>query len=212
LSAGYSPIPSPTLLHELEDDERRDSFVADHVRVRLALLIRSLREQNGWSQADLGRRLGKPQSVISRLENPDYGRVSLQTLFEVATAFKLPVYIDLPNWDEWFRLMEDISSRNLQRRGFDAQLLASLATSPLQPDEQPSVSVIDVALTQKQSPVVRPTTIVPGQYRIDLGLIVPGPLEVSSGQDEPGHQLIDLMKPLIPAPQLGPMPWSQPRP
>jgi len=111
----------------LEDDEFRDGFVADHVRTRLALLIRALREQNGWSQAEFGRRLRKPQSVVSRLEGPDYGRLSLQTLFEVAAAFKLPIYIDMPDWDEWFRLMEDMSSRNLSRRSFDPDHLIATA-------------------------------------------------------------------------------------
>ena len=125
--AGSSPIPNRTILHQLEDPEFRDGFVADQVRVRLALLVRSLREQRGWSQAELGRQLGKPQSVVSRLEDPDYGRLSSQTIFEVAAAFGLPVYIDMPNWDEWFRLMEDMSSRNLSRRPFDSEYLATLA-------------------------------------------------------------------------------------
>jgi transcriptional regulator with XRE-family HTH domain len=119
MNAGYSAIPSRNFLEELRDDEFRDGFVADHVRTRLALLIRTLREQRGWSQADLAHRLGKTQSVISRLEDPDYGKLTLRTLFEIASAFKLPLYIDMPNWDDWFRLMADMSSRNLERRSFD---------------------------------------------------------------------------------------------
>jgi transcriptional regulator with XRE-family HTH domain len=130
MNAGYSAIPSVAFLHQLEDDERRNGFVADHVRTRLALLIRNLREQNGWSQAELGRRLGKPQSVISRLEDPDYGRLSLQTLFEVAAVFGLPLYIDMPDWDEWFRLMEDMSSQNLLRRRFDMERLVTTKIEP----------------------------------------------------------------------------------
>lgn len=126
MSAGYSPIPSETFLHELEDDEFRNGFVADHVRTRLALLVRSLREQRGWSQAELGRRLGKPQSVVSRIEDPDYGKLSTQTVFEVASAFGLPVYIDLPEWDEWFRLMEDMSSRSFKRKSFDIHHLVNI--------------------------------------------------------------------------------------
>src|ERR1700687_251592 len=114
MNARYSPIPSRRFLQELQDDEFRDGFVADHVRVRLALLIRTLREQRGWSETDLACARGTTQSVVSRLEDPDYGKLSLRTVFEVAAAFRLPVYIDMPDWDEWFGLMEDMSSRNLQ--------------------------------------------------------------------------------------------------
>lgn len=116
-NVGSFPIPSGVLLEEFNDPEFRDIFVADHVRTRLALLMRSLREQRGWSQAEMGRRLGKPQSVVARLENPDY-RISLQTVFEVAAAFGLPVYIDMPEWDDWFRLMSKLSERDLQRSSF----------------------------------------------------------------------------------------------
>lgn len=127
MNAGSSPIPSRSFLQELEDDEFRDGFVADHVHTRLALLIRTLREQRGWSQADLARVMGTTQSVVSRLEDPDYGKLSSQTLFKVASAFKLPVYIDMPNWEEWFRLMEDMSIRNLARQSFNVIYLSSLA-------------------------------------------------------------------------------------
>lgn len=124
--AGYSTIPSPAFLDELRDDEVRDGFAADHVKTRLALLIKALRDQRDWSQAELGRRMGKPQNVVSRLEDPDYGKMSLQTLLEVASAFKLPLYIDLPEWDEWFRLMADMSARTMERKAFDADYLIGL--------------------------------------------------------------------------------------
>jgi ribosome-binding protein aMBF1 (putative translation factor) len=57
-------IPPSNFLQELTNAEVRDIFVADQVRVRLALLIRKLREDRGWSQAELGRGMGKPQSVV----------------------------------------------------------------------------------------------------------------------------------------------------
>jgi transcriptional regulator with XRE-family HTH domain len=126
MPAGYSTIPSPGFIRELQDDDLRNGFMADHLRTRLALLIRTLREQRGWSQAELGHRLDKPQSVVSRLEDPDYGKVTLKTLFEVAVAFELPLYIDMPNWDEWFRLMSDMSTRNMQRQGFSSSRLVTL--------------------------------------------------------------------------------------
>ena len=122
---------SEAFIRQIEDPEIRTEFVRDQVRTRLALLIRALRDQPGreWSQAELGRRMGKPQSVVSRIEDPDYGKLSLQTLFEVAEAFDLPLWVDIPEWDEWLRKSKEVHSEHLHRRSFDADRLIAQAVN-----------------------------------------------------------------------------------
>ncbi len=113
---------SEAFITQLEEKEFRDAFVSDQVRLRIAGLVRALREQQdrGWSQAELGKRMGKPQNVVSRLEDPDYGRMSLATLLEVAAAFGLPLWVDIPNWDEWFKKIQEIPNNKTCRTSFDA--------------------------------------------------------------------------------------------
>jgi len=126
----YGSPWSEAFVNDLADKEFRDEFVADQIRTRIALLIRALREQKDrdWSQAELGRQMGKPQSVISRLEDPDYGKLSLQTLLETAAAFGLPLWIDIPEWEDWLRYIRDVPNSNTRRASFNKAKLHTAVT------------------------------------------------------------------------------------
>lgn len=136
---------SEAFADDLADKEFRDEFVADQIRTRIALLIRALREQEdrGWSQAELGRQMGgKPQSVISRLEDPDYGKLSVQTLLETAAAFDLPLWIDMPEWEDWFRLIGDVPNSKTQRESFNRDTLIAKAWAARQASSTGSIRAI----------------------------------------------------------------------
>lgn len=65
----------------------RDAYVRAEITSSLAHQIRALRVKRGWSQRDLADKLKTKQSFISKIENPSYGKISLNTLFDLSCAF-----------------------------------------------------------------------------------------------------------------------------
>lgn len=110
---------SKKLLDKLQRKPYRDTYVAENVRTGLAYQIRALREQRGWSQKDLADRLDTADSVISRVEDPDYGRVTLKTILEIGAAFDVAVLVQYVSFPEMLFKTRDVSPKALEVRSFD---------------------------------------------------------------------------------------------
>ena len=118
------PAYTERLIRSLKDDEERGEFVAEQARTRIALQIRALRESCGWSQHDLGLRAKKPQSVISRIENIDAGKgLTLETLLDIGSIFKLPLFVEYAEWDDWLDRAFIVSREEIVRRPFNYDYL-----------------------------------------------------------------------------------------
>lgn len=75
-------------------DPRRLQAFEEEVAIReVAHQIYQLRQKAGISQAELARRIGTTQSVISRLEDADYEGHSLAMLNRIAAAVERRVEI-----------------------------------------------------------------------------------------------------------------------
>jgi transcriptional regulator with XRE-family HTH domain len=124
LDVAHSGSPfSSELIRELSEPEFRHEYMMDQVRSWVAFQIRALREQRHWNQSDLAKASGKTQSVISRLEDPDYGKLSLQTCLEIAVAYDLPLLIQFAEWDDWLARMSNMSPSAFRKRSFNAERL-----------------------------------------------------------------------------------------
>jgi transcriptional regulator with XRE-family HTH domain len=75
------------LLQSFRDREYRHAFVNERLRSSVALQIRALREARTMTQTQLGEAIGMAQTWVSKLENPEYGRMTVATLLRLAEAF-----------------------------------------------------------------------------------------------------------------------------
>jgi ribosome-binding protein aMBF1 (putative translation factor) len=64
----------------------RKTFEKTLQQIDLALLVREMREDVGWTQTELAKKVGTTQSVIARLESAEYTGHSLTMLERIAAA------------------------------------------------------------------------------------------------------------------------------
>lgn len=97
--------------------EFRDEYVQSHVKLHIPFQIRAMRQDRGWSQAEAGTSLGKSQNAISRLESKAYGKLTLQTLFDVAAGFNVGLLVKFVPLSRLVCEYEDLSLAGLSARG-----------------------------------------------------------------------------------------------
>lgn len=92
----------------------RDEYLQGTVKAGIAYQIHAIRTKFGMSQAAFAAKVGKPQSVISRLENEEYGKVTVQTLLDVACANDIALIVRFTDYPRFFSFANAMSERDLQ--------------------------------------------------------------------------------------------------
>jgi transcriptional regulator with XRE-family HTH domain len=110
------------LVEELKDKKFRDAYVAEHVKTSVPIQIYILREQRRWNQTQLAERAKTTQTVISRLEDHDYGRLSISSLLKLASAFDVALLIKFVPFTRLFKEFEDTSPEALSAKSFLEEL------------------------------------------------------------------------------------------
>jgi transcriptional regulator with XRE-family HTH domain len=82
-----------TFLRMKRSPAARHAYLEAELTTGLAHQIRAIRNQRGWSQGALAKRLGTTQAAVSRLEDPSYGRYSLSTLIDLAKVFDVGMQV-----------------------------------------------------------------------------------------------------------------------
>src|SRR5687768_11406617 len=72
-----------------------------------------MREERGWTQAQLADAAGKPRNVITRLEDPNYGKPTLRTMIEIACALDVGLLVKFVPFTRLVREYDDLSPNAL---------------------------------------------------------------------------------------------------
>lgn len=105
---------APLRLKKFLTRSYRDGYMQNRVRSGIAYQIQAMRKKLGITQVQMAEKLGKPQSVISRLEDEQYGRVSIQTLLDVASALDVALLVQFVSYPDFLNRTKDMSEKALQ--------------------------------------------------------------------------------------------------
>lgn len=98
------------LASKFREKPYRDHYVSSHVKRFLAAQIVAF--QGEMSQEEFGNLIGKPhQSVVSRLQNPKYGKYTLQTLLDIASKLDVALIARFVDFPTFLKFTNDFSDR-----------------------------------------------------------------------------------------------------
>ena len=114
-------------LNKLSNMEYRHSYLQAQVRSWIAYQFQAIRRKFGLSQAQMAERTGKTQSVISRLENTEYGKVSVQTLLDVANSLDVALLVQFVSYPEFLDRTRDKSEASMQPETIQESIASKVA-------------------------------------------------------------------------------------
>jgi transcriptional regulator with XRE-family HTH domain len=109
-------------LEKFASKKFRDGYLQSRVRGFIAYQIQALREKLGLTQAEFAELTGKKQSTISRLENTEYGKVSVQTLLDIACATDVALVVKFAAFPDFLDQTRNMSVEALQPRTIQESL------------------------------------------------------------------------------------------
>lgn len=117
------------LVEQLRDRDYRIAFRSAEIKTGLSFQIKTMRKDRGWRQEDLATRVGKTQSFISSLENPDRGAYTLRTLEQLADGFDVGLSVRFVPYTGLAHEAVSISRESISPLSFDDDYAALAARS-----------------------------------------------------------------------------------
>lgn len=107
-----------SLREEFKDLEARHDYARLFSNSAIALQIKTLRLQRGWSQEELGKRAGITPGRIALMEQASFSGWNLAALRNLAEAFDLALKVHFQGFGELLDDIESLSRANFERPSF----------------------------------------------------------------------------------------------
>lgn len=105
------------LAQRFTNTEFRQSYMESETKQFISTQIRYMR--GDVSQKLFAEKLGTTQSVISRLENSDYGKISLTTLLNLAKKLDIALIVRFVDYCNFLNVTNDLSESALKPKPFE---------------------------------------------------------------------------------------------
>ena len=116
----YQSFPAIVARQDWLNDEYREAYMEACVEQNIAWQIRFNRQKRNMEQSKLAELIGTKQSAISRMEDPSYGKLNLQSLVKIAHAFKCALNVKLIPYSELAEESKTFSKEALSVKSFQA--------------------------------------------------------------------------------------------
>lgn len=110
------------LISKLKNKQYRDAFVASQINVGLPFQVRALRVNRSLSQGGLAQKAGMKQPRISAIERPGSGKLNLETLRRLASAFDVGLLVRFVPFSELVKLSEEFGPDEFSVLSFDQDI------------------------------------------------------------------------------------------
>ena len=95
---------------KLRDKDYREHFVAAQIRRFIPFQIRAIMKKRGISQTLLAEQSGLTQGVISRVSNPSYGKMTINTIVRIAAGLDMAFigrFVPFSELDRYYRTLSE---------------------------------------------------------------------------------------------------------
>jgi transcriptional regulator with XRE-family HTH domain len=117
-----SSVKSELLESFKSSKEYRHAFVEEKIRTQLAIQTKTIREQRKMSRPTLAQLMGKANSWVFRLEDPNQSPPTIPTLLKVAEAFDVDLEISFRPFSHLLNRLEHMTADSFGVPSFDDEI------------------------------------------------------------------------------------------